>query len=383
MKTSPFCCCLLLCLMPALAFADGSDDGWPTVPSPGKTVKKTPAPTPAPDPAPAGDGQDLTCPQVQQDLTECQEGYRSCSEGLDRVAEWVDQHCPGGVERMSQDTGITPTTQPAPCTEGDKRPKCKKRAKKPDKTPKAPEAPDKEPEAPKAPDPPPPVKGDPGEDGFSFAGRRAVLKPGKTCQAGGVQYQFGLDKDRDGVLDDEEIDPDMTSVMCKVEAPAAAAPRDGRDGRDGRPGRDGTRIQIGAGMRVSGVVSAGRPIGWSYAPTLQLQYWLSPTVEFSTDVAYADGGDQNMVVTAELCYRGRGKRLGFCGGGQYQAWNLDYNVAEWQTGLGFVAVKAVPIETKYLDINLEAGLGAGFDGYEEEKQFGWGWTGSATATFKF
>jgi len=43
----------------------------------------------------------------------------------------------------------------------------------------------------------------------------------------------------------------------------------------------------------------------------------------------------------------------------------------------------VPIETKYVDVSLEAGGGVGFDGYDEDMQFAYGFTGQGTVTLKF
>ncbi len=158
----------------------------------------------------------------------------------------------------------------------------------------------------------------------------------------------------------------------------------GKEGSSGRPGKDGnTRIQVGIGARGASIFTPGRPMGASFSPELQLDYWLSPTVEFDLGVAWAFGGDRNMVVTAELCRRGLNSKFGFCFGGQYQAWNLEGNLARWQSGLGTLAIKFVPIETAHVDLSIELGAGLGFDGYDKSMQFAAGVTGGTSLSVKF
>lgn len=158
----------------------------------------------------------------------------------------------------------------------------------------------------------------------------------------------------------------------------------GKSGSNGRPGDDGnTRIQVGLGMRHSAVISEGRPTGYSVAPELQVEYWLSPTWEFQVGLAWAWGDDRNMVVTSQLCRRGLDSMFGFCLGGQYQAWNLEGNLALWHSGLAVASIKFVPVESKYVDIALEAGPMVGFDGYDDDMQLGYGWTGGLTISGKF
>lgn len=158
----------------------------------------------------------------------------------------------------------------------------------------------------------------------------------------------------------------------------------GKSGSNGRPGDDGnTRIQVGLGMRHSAVISEGRPTGYSVAPELQVEYWLSPTWEFQVGMAWAWGDDRNMVVTGELCRRGLDSMFGLCFGGQYQAWNLEGNLALWHSGLGLAALKFVPVDSKYLDVAFEAGPMVGFDGYDEQMQAAYGWTTNAAISGKF
>lgn len=157
----------------------------------------------------------------------------------------------------------------------------------------------------------------------------------------------------------------------------------GKPGSSGRPGRDGnTLVQIGAGMRVATIVTADRPSGVSVAPEVELELWLSPTTEFTLGASWAPEGDRNMVITGQVCKRGLKKRLGICFGGQYHGWNLEGGLALWHSGLATVAVKAVPIETKYFDVNLEVGAGAGFDGYDDQMQLAGGVTGGIKFSLK-
>lgn len=217
-------------------------------------------------------------------------------------------------------------------------------------------------------------KGDRGSDGLNSLLITVKEPAGKHCSAGGQHLMFGLDGNRDAKLQLEEVDDD--AFICD------GAP--GKAGSSGRPGRDGnTFIQVGLGARAASIMSAGRPTGWSVAPELQLELWLSPTVEFTLGTAWASGGDRNMVVTGQLCRRALNKRLGFCLGGQYHGWNLEGNLAQWHSGLGIASLKVVPIETKYVDVSLEAGGGVGFDGYDEDMQFAYGFTGQGTVTLKF
>ena len=217
-------------------------------------------------------------------------------------------------------------------------------------------------------------KGDRGSDGLSSLLVTVKEPAGKNCQAGGQHLMFGLDGNRDTKLQLDEVDGD--SFICNGV--------DGKSGSNGRPGEDGnTRIQVGLGFRHSAVISKGRPTGYSAAPELQVEYWLSPTWEFEVGMAWAWGEDRNMVVTSQLCRRGLGSMFGFCLGGQYQAWNLKGNLALWHSGLATAALKFVPVESKYVDLSFEAGPLVGFDGYDDDMQFAYGWTGGAMLSGKF
>lgn len=158
----------------------------------------------------------------------------------------------------------------------------------------------------------------------------------------------------------------------------------GKPGNSGRPGRDGdTRVEFGLGLRTSAIWSKGRPTGYSAAPEASLELWLAPTVEFVSGIAWAPDGDRNMVVTGQVRYRGLNKRIGIGLGIQYQAWNLEGNKALWQSVLGMGSVQAVLIESKHIDVSLEAGLLVGLDGYDAAAQFAIGGTGQVSAALKF
>ena len=220
-------------------------------------------------------------------------------------------------------------------------------------------------------------KGDPGEPGKPGANARMTpperFESDPACPAGGSRTTPYTDLNGNGALDaGEENGP--ASITC-----------DGKSGSSGRPGQDGsnTTIQVGLGVRATSVFTADRPNGYSIAPELQVDYWLAPTVSLSTGVAWAWTEDRGMAVTVQLCKRGLNNRLGLCGGLQYQAWNLVGLEALWHSGLGVVSGKFVPIDTEHVDVSLEAGVGGGFDGYDEEMQPAFGATGQGVLTFKF
>ena len=157
----------------------------------------------------------------------------------------------------------------------------------------------------------------------------------------------------------------------------------GKPGGMGRPGTDGTTLaQVALGFRAASILTADRPTGYSGAPEVSLEVWLGKTTEVELGVSWAPGGDRNMVITGVICKRGLGKRIGICFGGQYHGWNLEGGLALQHSGLAIVEVKVVPIETKYFDINLTAGVGGGFDGYDDEMQLAAGATGGINFSLK-
>lgn len=290
-------------------------------------------------------------------LTECQESLASCQQDVETLLPIVAK-CEGtDVDTVRKKYGISGETTVTVV----KRPPAKPR--KPGK-PSKPKTPPKVVEGKPGPQGPVGPQGPKGDTGASSTIEVALEPPGKRCPAGGQRLAIASGADIYDVY------------VCNG--------KDGASGSNGRPGEDGnTRIQVGLGFRHSAVFSKGRPTGYSAAPSLQVEYWLSPTWEFQVDLAWAWGKDRNMVVTSELCRRGLDSMFGFCVGGQYQAWNLEGNLALWHSGLGTASVKFVPVDSKYVDLSFEAGPLVGFDGYDEDMQFAWGWTGAAVLSGKF
>lgn len=217
--------------------------------------------------------------------------------------------------------------------------------------------------------------GAPGKPGKPGANARAS-KPERfasnsACPAGGTRTTLWSDLNGNGKMEKNEKAGD--SVVC-----------DGKAGSAGRPGANGdTRVQFGFGLRASAIWSKDRPIGISAAPEAQLELWLAPTVEFVAGVAWAPDGDRNMVVTGQLRHRALNKRLGLGLGIQYQAWNLEGNKALWQSVMGMASAQLVLVDSKWVDISVDAGLLLGLDGYDADAQFASGGTGGFTASLKF
>ncbi len=218
------------------------------------------------------------------------------------------------------------------------------------------------------------------------------LAPGKVCTNGGYVLPIGFDLNGNGKLDDSEIKDRLP--LCKGDKgdkgdPGPQGQRGlpglpGKNGGEGRPGIDGnTKIQVGLGFRAASIYTDNRPYGLSMAPELQVDYWLSGTVELSFGLSWAWNRDRNVVATAQLFHRGLDSRLGYGLGVQYQAWNLEGNQALWQSGLGIVGLKYVIVDSSNFDFSLQAGVGLGFDGYDSNMQFAAGATGQGTVTFKF
>ena len=309
-----------------------------------------------PGPPPAGDAG-ASCPL----LTQCQEALGSCQQDVETLLPIVAK-CEGtdvDTVRKKYDIGTGTTVKVV-----------KRKPSKPKSPPKAAEVK----QGPAGPHGPAGPKGDDGERGAD--GRTTRIKavteaPGKNCPAGGTHMMIGIDADGLNGLDDAEVESDV--YVCN-----------GKAGNDGERGRDGySRIQIETGVRFASIFSAGRPNGYSVAPELGMKYWLSPTVEFDFGAAWAPGDDRNMVITGQVCRRGIGSSFGFCLGGQYLGWNLEGGLALWHSGLATAALKFVPLETRHVDLSFEAGGGVGFDGYDEDMQFAYGFTGRGALTVKF
>lgn len=206
------------------------------------------------------------------------------------------------------------------------------------------------------------------------------FKARKGCSGGGLLFSTSLD----GKVTDTAFVCDGAKGEKGDRGPKGERGEPGKPGDSGRPGLNGnTRVQFGLGGRTSAIWSKGRPTGYSLAPETALELWLAPTVEFVSGLAWAPGGDRNMVVTGQLRYRGLGKRIGLGFGIQYQAWNLEGNKALWQSVLGMAALQLVLLDTKHVDISAEAGLLLGLDGYDTAAQFAFGGTFQLSAALKF
>jgi hypothetical protein len=57
-------------------------------------------------------------------------------------------------------------------------------------------------------------QGAPGVTGKSVSLRTAVEPPGNNCPSGGNKIQFGADTNGNNILDDSEINPDLTQHVC-------------------------------------------------------------------------------------------------------------------------------------------------------------------------
>lgn len=318
---------------------------------------------PGPPPAGAAGG---SCPLV----TECQTSLESCQQDVETLLPIVAKCENTDVDTIRKKYGIGTDTTVKVVQRTPQKPRKPRKPKSPHKAPEAKPG-EPGPPGPQGPEGPKGDRGAAGANGLSSLIRVALEPSGKTCPAGGQHLMFGLDDDGDKKLADGEVDTDV--FICN-----------GKAGNDGERGRDGySRIQIETGVRFASIFSAGRPNGYSVAPELGMKYWLSPTVEFDFGAAWAPGDDRNMVITGQVCRRGIGSSFGFCLGGQYLGWNLEGGLALWHSGLATAALKFVPLETRHVDLSFEAGGGVGFDGYDEDMQFAYGFTGRGALTVKF
>jgi len=313
---------------------------------------------PSPPPTAAGG----TCPL----LTECQASLESCQQDVDTLLPALAKCERTDIDTIKKKYDIG----------GGTTVKVVKRTPKTPRKPHKPKTPPKAPEVKEGPKGDPGAKGDQGDrgsDGLSSLLRVALEPKGTNCPNGGQHLMSGLDTSRDRKLQDEEVDTDV--YICNG--------ADGKSGSAGRPGKNGnTRVQFGLGMRTSAIWSADRPVGISAAPEAQLELWLAPTAEFVAGVAWAPEGDRNMVITSQLRWRALNKRVGLGLGVQYQAWNLQGNKALWQTVAGLASVQYVVIDSKYVDVSLDAGLLVGSDGYDSDAQAAVGGTGGLTFSLK-
>ncbi|MBN1204067.1 MAG: collagen-like protein [Myxococcaceae bacterium] len=76
-----------------------------------------------------------------------------------------------------------------------------------------------------------------GAEGLATLSRTATEDPGLICTMGGVKLELGQDADRDGTLQDGEVDATLTRYVCNGAKGADGAP--GADGADGAAGMQG------------------------------------------------------------------------------------------------------------------------------------------------
>lgn len=93
-----------------------------------------------------------------------------------------------------------------------------------------------------------------GNDGVSTLSVTTIEPAGANCEFGGVKIQFGGDTNRNGVLEESEIQ--STAYACD-----GAPGTDGSDGADGSDGNDGTDGEDGADGRTSLVSIVSEPPG--------------------------------------------------------------------------------------------------------------------------
>lgn len=74
-----------------------------------------------------------------------------------------------------------------------------------------------------------------GKDGLNTLGRRFVLASGSAeCPAGGHRYEMGLDANRNLILEDAEVDPNLTSVICNGKDAAESYAYDAKNQKIGK-----------------------------------------------------------------------------------------------------------------------------------------------------
>jgi len=114
--------------------------------------------------------------------------------------------------------------------------------------------------------------GDPGKTGLSALLRVSDEIAGRNCENGGLRIDTGLDKDRNNILDEIEVNPSLTSYICH--------------GNDNEAGGTITAVAAGNGLTGGGVKGdvslalqvplnlSGRPItiGRTPAPVLSVTH---------------------------------------------------------------------------------------------------------------
>ena len=101
--------------------------------------------------------------------------------------------------------------------------------------------------------------GSPGANGLSVLMSSASLPPGEMCPEGGVTYQWGLDLNASGVLDEEEV-LDASHLCSGTDgSPGASGPQgqDGVNGSAGQDGKNGTSSLLVSALPDAGVCPVG------------------------------------------------------------------------------------------------------------------------------
>jgi hypothetical protein len=97
------------------------------------------------------------------------------------------------------------------------------------------------------------VSGTNGNDGYNTVVKTSVEPAGPNCSTGGVKLEFGLDNNRNRVLDSTEISPNSTRYVCNgevgptgiqgIQGPTGAVGPQGAQGPNGPAGPQGTQGQ--------------------------------------------------------------------------------------------------------------------------------------------
>jgi hypothetical protein len=158
------------------------------------------------------------------------------------------------------------------------------------------------------------TSGPPSRDGFST--EIDDVLPGTECPDGGLRIEQGLDADRSGSLDGDEVVKSRTRCIRdgRDGKPGASAEAGGKgdDGKNGRDGLDGTTVGLGLLYTADYVTSATEPRTFSSGVGLDLRVrhrrW-----EASLAAAWSPGVDRGSILRSNLTYF-VWDRIGFTGG---------------------------------------------------------------------
>ena len=99
-----------------------------------------------------------------------------------------------------------------------------------------------------------------GTDGKNALSRTSTEEAGSNCQNGGIKIEVGLDEDKDGLLDDDEVDENQTKYACN--GGKGAAGHDALTKVSDEPKGDncknnsGVKIETGVDSNDNGVLDA-------------------------------------------------------------------------------------------------------------------------------